>query len=132
MIKSFLHKSFAVSLALLVLCSTISVTIEKHFCGDTLIDVSLFAEAEKCDMETEEMALKKTCCKDEIDVVEGQNELIVSFDDLDFEQQLFITSLVYSYVNLFEGEPKKIIPHKDYSPPNLVKDICVLDQVFLI
>lgn len=128
----FLHKSFSVALALLVLFSTVSFTIEKHFCGDILVDMSFFTEADKCAMESEEIALKKSCCKDEIDVVEGQNELILSYDDMDFEQLQFITSYVYSYINLFEGAPKKIIPHKDYSPPNLVKDICVLDQVFLI
>lgn len=128
----FLHKSFSVALALLVLFSTVSFTIEKHFCGDILVDMSFFTEADKCAMESEEIALKKSCCKDEIDVVEGQNELILSYDDMDFEQLQFITSYVYSYINLFEGAPKKIIPHKGYSPPNLVKDICVLDQVFLI
>ncbi|WP_282136528.1 HYC_CC_PP family protein [Seonamhaeicola maritimus] len=132
MIKVFLHKSFSVALALLVLFSTVSFTIEKHFCGDILVDMSFFTEADKCAMESEEIALKKSCCKDEIDVVEGQNELILSYYDLDFEQLQFITPYVYSYVNLFEGAPKKIIPHKGYSPPNLVKDICVLDQVFLI
>ncbi|WP_406682813.1 hypothetical protein N1F78_08920 [Seonamhaeicola sp. MEBiC1930] len=136
MIKIFLNKISAVVLALLVLVSTISFTIGKHYCGEVLVDVAVFVEAEKCAMEAEEIALekitKKPCCKDEIDVVEGQDELIKSFYDLDFDQQQFVTSFVYSYTNLFEGEPKKIIPHKDYSPPNLVKDICVLDQVFLI
>ncbi len=97
-----------------------------------LVDVSVFTEAEKCAMETQEMAMKKSCCKDEVDVVEGQDELLKTFHDFDFEQQQFLISFVYSFINLFEGEPKKVIPHKDYSPPNLVKDIIVLDQVFLI
>jgi hypothetical protein len=65
--------------------------------------------------------------------MEGQDELKVrSFDDIQFEQQLFLASYVYSYVNLFEGLPQLVVPHKDYSPPNLVKDIQVVDQVFLI
>lgn len=136
MIKEILYKSFSVFLASLVLFSTLSFTIEKHFCGDVLVDVAVFAEVEKCDMEAEDMSLaeitKKPCCKDEIDVVKGQDELLKSFDDLDIEQQHFITSFVYSYINLFEGQPKKTIPHKDYSPPNLVRNILVLDQIFLI
>ena len=119
-------------LAVLVLLSTVSFTIEKHFCGDVLVDVSVFVEAEKCAMEAEEMALKKTCCKDEIDVFEGQNELIVSHDDLDFEQLQFVTSFIYTYHNLFESLPKQIIPHKDYSPPNLVLDLQLLNDTFLI
>lgn len=137
MIKQILHKIFSVSLALIVLCSTVSFTIEKHFCGDTLVDVSVFAEANKCKMEALEMELetitKAPCCKDKIDVVKGQDELIVkTIDDLDVHQQLFVATFTYSYLNLFEGLPELVIPHKNYSPPILVTDIQVLDQVFLI
>ena len=39
---------------------------------------------------------------------------------------------VYSYINLFEGLEKNIVPFKNYSPPLIVTDIQVLDQVFLI
>jgi len=136
-IKQILHKIFSVSVALIVLCSTVSFTIEKHFCGDTLVDVSVFAEANKCKMEALEMELetitKAPCCKDKIDVVKGQDELIVkTIDDLDVDQQLFVATFTYSYLNLFEGLPELLIPHKNYSPPILVTDIQVLDQVFLI
>ncbi|GAA3603023.1 hypothetical protein GCM10022396_20520 [Flavivirga amylovorans] len=124
-------------LALLVLFSTVSFTIEKHFCGDVLVDISIFTEADKCAMEAYEIALekvtKKPCCKDVVDVIEGQNKLkFSSFEDLDFEKQQIIASYAYTYINLFEELPKLTIPHKNYSPPNLVTDIQVLDQVFLI
>ena len=132
-----LHKSFSVTLALLVLFSTVSFTIEKHFCGDVLVDVSIFTEVEKCAMEAFEMEqaaiTKKSCCKDQIDVVQGQDELSVkTFDDLDFGQQQFLATFTYTYLNLFEGLPEQIIPHRNYSPPLLVADIQVLDQVFII
>ena len=133
MLKQLLHKGFSISLALIVLFSTVSFTIEKHYCGDILVDVSVFYEAEKCGMEAIELAQKKSCCKDEIDIVEGQDELkISSFEDLEFEKQQFLSAFVYSYINGFESLPKQTIPHKDYSPPNLVADIQVLDQVFII
>ena len=137
MIKQLLHKVFSVGLAFVVLCSTLSFTIEKHFCGDTLVDVSVFSESDKCKMEfleiTNEEIAKKSCCKDEIDMVKGQDELITNtFDDLNFEQQLFVATFTYSYVNLFEGLPQLVVPNRDYSPPNLISDIQVLDQVFLI
>lgn len=119
-------------MVLLLLFSTVSFTIEKHFCGDVLVDVSYFVEGDKCAMEAEEIAQNKSCCKDEVDVVEGQDELqFESFDDCNMQPE-FLTAFVYSYINLFEGLPKQVIPHKDYSPPNLVADIQVLDQVFLI
>ena len=131
--KQLFHKGFSALMALLVLFSTVSFTIEKHFCGDVLVDVSMFVEADKCPMESLEILHKKTCCKDEIAIVEGQDELKVSsFDDLDFDQQQFITAFAYSYINGFKSFAKETIPHKDYYPPNLVTDIQVLDQVFII
>lgn len=131
------HKVFSILMAIMVMFSTVSLTVEKHYCGDMLVDVAVFEEVEKCNMEAYEMALekitKKTCCKDTVDLLEGQDELRVnSFDDLDFEQQLFVTSFVYSYINLFEGLPQLVVPHKDYSPPNLIVDRQLLDEVFLI
>lgn len=119
-------------MVMLVLFSTVSFTIEKHFCGDVLVDVSYFVEAEKCAMESMEIAQKRNCCKDEVDVVEGQDELqLESFNYFEIQPE-FLTTFIYTYINLFGGLPKQVIPHKDYSPPNLVADIQVLDQVFLI
>lgn len=124
-------------MALLVLLSTVSFTVEKHFCGDVLIDTAVFTEAQKCIMEAFEMEqaliTKKNCCKDELEVIKGQDKLKLSkFEELPSIHKVFITSLVYSIFDLFETVDKEIIPHKDYSPPNLVADIQVLDQVFII
>jgi hypothetical protein len=132
-IKTILYKGFSVLLTFLVLFSTVSFTVEKHFCGDVLVDVAMFTETHKCAMEAQEILLKKSCCKDEVDVIKGQKELkFTSFDDLEFVHQQFITALSYTFINLFNGLEQQIVPHKDYSPPNLVADIQVLDQVFII
>lgn len=133
MVKAISYKIFSISLALLVLFSTVSFTIEKHYCGDTLVDVSIFFEAETCGMERKDVLVKKSCCDDEVDIVEGQDELkISSFEDLGFEQQHFLVAFKYAYINGFESLSKEAIPHKEYAPPNLVYDIQIIDQVFLI
>ncbi|RIA08837.1 hypothetical protein OE09_0660 [Flavobacteriaceae bacterium MAR_2010_72] len=137
MIKQVLHNIFSVSLATLVLLSTMSFTIDKHFCGDVLVDSAVFVEAKKCAMEAYEieqaLITKKYCCKDELEVVKGQDKLKrTSFEDLKFDQQVVVTTFAYNYNLFFESLPKQVIPHKDYSPPNLVIDIHVLDQVFII
>lgn len=120
-------------MAFLVLFSTVSFTIEKHFCGDVLVDVSLFTEAEKCASEAEETIAKMDCCKDTVDVIQGQDELTVkTIDDLEFDQQVFLVAFSHAYFDLFEDFSEREIPYKDYSPPNLVYDIQVRDQVFLI
>jgi hypothetical protein len=135
-IKQALHKIFSVVLSLLVLLSTLSFSIDKHYCGNTLIDTAIFKKAKTCGMEmdsSQKTSLKKSCCKDVVEIIKGQNELkLTSVDNLKFHQQLFINSFVYSYFDLFESLPKQVIPHKDYSPPNLVANIQVLDQVFII
>jgi len=136
-IKQSIHKSFSVLMAILVLFSTVSFTVEKHFCGDVLVDVSVFTEAEKCAMDAYEQEIetitKKSCCKDTVDLFEGQDEMIVkSLDDLDFEKQIFVASFIYTYINHFEGLPQQVIPHKDYSPPNLIANLNIANQVFLI
>ncbi|WP_299129783.1 hypothetical protein [uncultured Winogradskyella sp.] len=136
--SSVLHKILSIVLSLLVLVSTLSLTIEKHFCGDTLIDVAIFSESEKCGMQMSENKIKKeltskSCCKDEVDVIKGLDKLTVkTFDDLEDLQKQVLFVFTQTYINLFESLPKAVIPNKDYSPPLLVKDIQVLDETYLI
>jgi len=137
MLKQVLHQLASMVMAILLLFSTVSFTVEKHFCGDVLIDVAVFSAAEKCNMEasgdTQDQIAKMPCCKDTLDVIEGQNQLKVkNFDDLAFEQQQFLKVYLFSFDALFEVFPKQNNTHKHYKPPNLIIDIQVLDQVFLI
>ncbi len=134
---SLFHKVFSTVLALLVLVSTLSLAIEKHFCGGQLVDVAVFTDIKKCcgdeEMDTSLEMIKKSCCENEIDIVEGQDDLTIkTLDDLDDIQKQVLISYAISYVNLYESLPKKIIPHKDYSPPLLTRDIQVLVETYLI
>ncbi|MBU2922985.1 hypothetical protein KO504_16665 [Winogradskyella psychrotolerans] len=134
---SYTHKAFSIALSVLVLFSTLSLTIDKHFCGDVLVDVAIFSESEKCGMDISKMEatdmVKKSCCKNEIDVIEGLSDLTFnSFEDFDVIKQQVLFAYSYSYINLFEGLPNLVIPHSNYLPPTLVKDIHLLDEVYLI
>ncbi|MBV7269840.1 hypothetical protein KCG49_11640 [Winogradskyella sp. WHY3] len=124
-------------MSLLVLVSTLSLTIEKHFCGGVLVDIAIFTEVEKCSDDvtgtTENNIAKKSCCKDEVDVFKGLDKVTTnSFEDLDDIQKQILLAYSFSYINLFEGLPNLIIPHKNYKPPILFKDIQVLDETYLI
>lgn len=135
--KKVCQKSGSFIMAFLVLFSTMSFTVEKHFCGQILVDLAVFSEAETCGMEmhqpsSEDKKAEDNCCKEQKISVEGQKDLKLSFDQLDFPQQVFISSFTYSYIDLFEGLPEQVVPFKDYSPPLLVRDIQLLDQTFLI
>ncbi len=136
--KQFTHKIASVLMAFVVLFSTMSFTIEMHYCGDTLVDAAIFSKVKTCGMESIETStcksseLKKKCCSDEQLTFEGENELQLTFEKLNFKQQVFVSSFIYTYINLFEGLEENIIPLQDYLPPLVVKDILLLDQVFLI
>jgi len=126
-------------MAFLVLFSTMSFSMDMHFCGDMLVDFKLFQEADTCqmamNMPSMDMAGDDTdmqCCSDVEVLVPGQDNLQLSFDDFSFEQQSFIVAFTITYSNLFIGVDKHPIPFKEYSPPLLIRDVQVLDQTFLI
>ncbi len=137
--NKILKKITAFLMAFVVLFSTMSFTISEHYCGDHLVDSALFSKAASCGMELEKPSptkdcsvQKKNCCSDVVKQFEGQSELKTSPTTLNFEQQIFINTYFYTYINLFEGLDNNVIPFKHYTPPLLVKDIQVLDAVFLI
>ena len=109
-----------------------------HYCGDTLVETAVFQKAKGCGMEmqnpsTEGCAIiKKNCCNDEQLVVDGQDELQLTIDKIAFDQQVFITSYIYAYFNLFEGYDKDISSFEEYKPPLLKRQIFKLDETYLI
>ncbi len=116
-----------------MLFSTMSFTVDKHFCGTMLVDQAVFSEAQSCGMEHSSAAMSgEDGCKDQKVSIEGQKDLKMSFFDLDLHQQVFLASFTYSYVELFEELPQQVVPFSDYSPPLLVYDIHLLDETFLI
>ncbi|TBW28078.1 hypothetical protein [Gramella sp. KN1008] len=129
--KKALRHIASLMMAFLVMLSTMSFTVDKHYCGEHLVDKAVFSKAETCGMQMSASA-EDHCCTNEKVSVEGQDELKISFDSFDFHQQVFITTFTYTYFELFESLPKQVIPFKDYSPPILVRDIQLVDQVFLI
>ncbi len=125
-------------MALVVLFSTMSFTVSMHYCGDTLVETAVFQKAKGCGMEMQKPSTqgcaitKKNCCNDEQIVADGQNQLQLSVADISFEQQLFITSFVYTYLNLFEGSDKNTASYEDYIPPLVIRQLYKIDETYLI
>ena len=73
-------------MAFVVLFSTMSFTINMHYCGNTLVDTAIFKKAKNCGMDmqnstTKECSMtKKNCCSDKQIFVDGQDELKISFN----------------------------------------------------
>ncbi|MBR9758315.1 MAG: hypothetical protein GYB39_09530 [Algicola sp.] len=136
--KQISHKIMSMVMAFVVLCSTLSFTVNMHYCGDTLIETAVFQKAKGCGMDMKTPLAndceitKKNCCDDKQLVVDGQDELQLSIDKISFQQQAFITSFVYTYLNLLEHVDNKASTYKQYKPPHVVKPIFKLDETYLI
>lgn len=121
-----------------------SFTIEKHYCGETLVDVSYFGKADSCcaksmkKMNHEEKTSnkgkgkKKKCCSNELELIESttfDKEKLTSFSPQEIQ---FLTYYVYSYINVFQEVDIEKEFYKDFPPPDIVRDIQVLHETFLI
>lgn len=136
--KEVFHKIMSFTMAFVVLFSTMSFTVNMHYCGDNLVETAIFHKAKGCGMEmqkpsTEGCAItKKNCCNDEQLVVDGQDELQLQVDIISFEQHLFIASFVYTYINGFEGLDKNVSSFEEYKPPLVIRQIFKIDETYLI
>lgn len=139
--KQIIHKSIALFMAAVVLMTTMSFTVDMHYCGETLVDFSFFQKAEGCGMEKAQaskiacenpMLTQKSCCSDEQLTIDGQDDLKNNFSNLTFEQKVFVASFTYSYISLFEETTSNEVPFFDYAPPFVKRDVQVLHQTFLI
>ena len=136
--KQFFYKIMSLAMAFVVLFSTMSFTVNMHYCGDTLVESAIFQKAKGCGMEmekpsTEECSItKKNCCDDKQLAIEGQDELQLQVDKITFEQQVFIASLVYTYSNLFEGLDNNVSSFEEYKPPLVIRQLYKIDETYLI
>src|SRR5690606_5816863 len=128
--KRILQPFLSSLMALLVLASTISWTVDKHLCMGRVLDISLFSHAEACGMEGNDSRSKgedprNGCCDDERFTLVGQDVLKHSWKDLDLdlESQFFPMAVPQLPIQGFvpmEGLP---LAGEHYPPPLLVRDI---------
>ncbi|WP_245750654.1 HYC_CC_PP family protein [Algibacter pectinivorans] len=136
--KQVFHKIMSFLMAFVVLFSTMSFTFNMHYCGDTLVETAIFNKARGCGMEKEIPSAdgcsitKKNCCDEEQLVIDGQDELQLQVDKNSFEQQIFIASFVYTYINLFEGLEKKVSSYEEYKPPLVIRQLYKIGETYLI
>jgi hypothetical protein len=128
----------SILMTFVVLFSTLSFTMNMHYCGDTLVETAIFHKAKGCGMEMEKPSTegcsitKKNCCDDKQLAIEGQDELQLQLDKITFEQQVFIASFVHTYINLFEGLDNNVSSYEEYKPPLVVRQIFKIDETYLI
>ena len=130
-------KIMSIVMAFTLVLASFSFSIEQHFCGTNLVDVSVFSKVESCCTPSEKkdttFQFAQTSCCSNISVV---------FEGFDIYQNAISIELLMAPV--FVGTPNLHIPvayvfgtttkvlYSNYNPPPLVRDIQVRDQVFLL
>ena len=136
----FLHKILAFILALVVLFSTFSFTVEKHVCMGEVTDISYFTEVDTCGMIEDNCMLndekhtsfeKENCCDNIVDLIPGNQNEQQALQNLKINQVQFVLIFNYAYVGLFK-EKEQPIAFNFYPPPIVDKNIQALYQTFLI
>ena len=126
-------------LALLVLVSTQSYSVNSHYCSNILVDKAIMKPAKKCDMHGEKTHSeqkhehkKDECCDDEVEIIQGQDELKVPSLQTELPNPIFVEAFVFTFFfnTTFETEVNTTI-YED-PPPLLQRDFQTLYQVFLI
>lgn len=136
--KKGFHKIASILMAFVVLLSTMSFIIHMHYCGDTLVETAMFQKAEGCGMEMKTPSkegcsvIKKDCCNNQQITLDSQDELQIQFDEISFNQKVFIASFIFSYINLFEGLKHNVSIFEEYKPPLVTKEIFKFDETYLI
>ena len=136
--KQIFHKISSFLMAIVVLFSTMSFTVDMHYCGDNLVETAIFHKAKGCGIEMEKPSTegcsitKKNCCDDKQLAIEGQDEIQLQVDKITFEQQVFIASFVYTYSNLFEGLENNVSTYEEYKPPLVIRQLYKIHETYLI
>jgi hypothetical protein len=136
--KQIIHKSMSMLMAVVVLFSTMSFTIDMHYCGNILVETAIFHKAKGCGMEMQNPAtercsiITKNCCSDEHQTITGQDELQLTLHKLALDQYNFAAIFLHAFNIPFETSEEVPPSLKDYPPPNIVRHIYKLDETYLI
>jgi hypothetical protein len=138
--KKWLLNLGTMSMALLVLFSSLSFGVSKHYCAGEVAAVSYFVAADGCAMEENRSSCdspvsshveKKSCCETKYQFVDGndflqkENASLIGFD---VAKSFFYYSEI-SFQSEFELEYDSFVY---YSSPILLRDRTVLFETYLI
>ena len=133
-----MKRIIAILLSLVVLFSTTGFTLVTHFCGGVALEskIMLFGDAPCCGMEVTDSGCdaegmnfaKRSCCDNEsfqIKVEDAFERIVKGENTPSFQ---ILTLWVMVAFNLPQSSPSNI--YADYTPPPLLKNLIVTNQVF--
>ena len=129
-----MKKTFSVLLSLFVLFSSFSYSVSAHYCGQTLIDIALFGDADSCPMSSEmDCDSQKPCCKDQSILIEGEEYLTSkNFEEQQVQKIEILLAELSFPIELLSEEKSTNFYTERYTPPLIEQDIILVVQSFLL
>ncbi|WP_083704058.1 HYC_CC_PP family protein [Pontibacter indicus] len=129
------------TLALLVVFSSVGMTITQHLCAGEVMATAFFSHSANCEMEKQRESLPDChkpvmdddCCQNQTLVLEVEDEQQVSPTfKLSVPDMTFIAAFTAVWSAFFQLYEPAYTHVPDYAPPYLALDIPVLVQSFLL
>lgn len=139
--KGVFQQFLAIALSFLIFFSTLSLSIDMHFCGDHLVDLSIGRKAATCGMETASSGVSgkcimaaMECCTDFEIVLQAQEELQAHDDGYSISRILLSPLAPPAVAPTSYQVPARapVLHFREYSPPTLVRKVHLLHESFLI
>jgi hypothetical protein len=131
-----LKSIFSALLALIVLVSATSFTIDKHICMGRVQSVAILHDAAPCAMEmmaNSGMSGMDGCCQDTQTKIEGNDYQVKSLKPVGVEYQSLWVATQSHVIETFDLESASTYSSSPlYKPPLIAQDVPVLIQSFLI
>ena len=129
MLRKFFHIAFPIYL----LAITIGVAVNKHYCGDEVVSLSVYLGADQCTGMGE--AMNSSCCHDQAAFYQMEDDFVnKACQEFTFAQQFSFIIPEFTFLNeiLISEEDSQHQNLAFYSPPNYRKDIPIEVQSLLL
>ncbi len=141
MLLRIIQSILSIILIPLMLLSTTGVRISQHWCGNNLVNFSIWGEAEPCDHFKDKNALacpmhadmpSKNCCSQkQVDVEAGDEDFKISAS-LQCDVKIELNDIASEVFDLHPYQTSLPEHFRNHSPPILGKAIFIKNQSFLI
>lgn len=124
-------------MTIVVLVSTMSMTVNTHYCGNILVDKAVMKPAQKCAMHSapsqhDNEDENNNCCENQVEVIKGQDQLKLQSSDFQLPLPIFVEAFIFTFfVNSFIEAFTNTAIHGE-PPPLFLSDFQAFYQVFLI
>tara|TARA_B110000977_G_scaffold61878_1_gene84204 strand:- start:99 stop:512 length:414 start_codon:yes stop_codon:yes gene_type:complete len=131
-------KIVSILMAFVVIFTTLSFTVDMHFCGDTLVETVVFQKAKGCGMELQKpskddcVVKSNNCCNDKQLTIDGQQELQISVNAFSFEQTLYVSSILNTSKEFSEVIDKNVPLYKGYTLQLVIRQLYKIAETYLI